>query len=387
MRILTLTLRFHPAVGGAERNSWEVSRRLARRGHEITVITSDLLVQKPASHTGEGTYVDSGLRIIRSGAAGPTFMLGGALTTIPAQSSTVLKSTKSFDIVHAHGYGFYPAYGALPLARIRGLPSVLTAHTSPSRGLVRAIYDLTVGKLVAQSVDSIICVTNNEAEYFERLGVRPAALNIIPNGVDIESYKAPGLELEFRRMFDVQDDYVLFAGRLSRNKGVDVLLQAIGPRLKVDPNLSLIVAGGNHGHYDELRALTYRLGIHEKVKFTGQLSDSLLRGAFIGCKMFVLPSRGGEAQGITILEAMAAGKPVVATRVGGVPYTVIEGRNGFLVPPEDPVSMRASINRLLDDSTLSQRIGVENHNEARKYSWDEIADRTESVYKLTVGLT
>jgi len=174
--------------------------------------------------------------------------------------------------------------------------------------------------------------------------------------------------------------YVLAIGRHVPQKGFDVLLRAMANAVAAaDFDHDLVLAGDGPEH-ERLRELAAQLGLGTRVTFTGRVDHAKAMRLFAGCSFFVLPSRR-EPFGIVNLEAMAAGKAVLAARVGGVPEIVSDGVNGVLVRPDDAETLAAAIRRLASDEALRQRLGEAGRNRAAGFRWPAIAEQYIEVYR------
>jgi len=167
--------------------------------------------------------------------------------------------------------------------------------------------------------------------------------------------------------------------RLAPYKGIDVLLWSFAGLVRERPEARLRVYGRDfqRGHYQRLAR---RLGLADKVRFAGHAGASRLRRALSQARLFVSPSRR-ETYGMAVLEAMAAGAPVVATCTGASPELMRHARSGWLVPPEDPSALEAALRRLWDDGPLRRRLGARARMAARAHSWDERAARYDRVFR------
>jgi glycosyltransferase involved in cell wall biosynthesis len=194
-------------------------------------------------------------------------------------------------------------------------------------------------------------------------GVDPSPVVVIPNGVPVDFWSAsqPGVE---RR-----DPIVLSVGRLHPVKGHDVLLRAFARLRARVPKAQLVLAGGG-GYRADLERLAHGLGLASAVTFAGQIDAGAVRDLMGGARVFVLPSRS-EGLPLALLEAMAAGVPVVATRVGGVPDVATPDTAG-LVPPEDPAALAAALEEVLMDSALAQQMSRNGRMRARLFSAGDI---------------
>ncbi|HLV81482.1 MAG TPA: glycosyltransferase family 4 protein, partial [Chthonomonadaceae bacterium] len=264
----------------------------------------------------------------------------GAKTEIVADWRAVRVLTKhlrgGFDLVHGHGLrGAW--IGALAASRA-GIPFLFTAHNlvSPAGLLLRACL-----RSIGQRAVRAIAVSQAVADMLAAAGFPAEKIVVIPNGIALEPFDAPFDAAETRAAYGIPAGapLVLAVGRLAPEKGFDVLIEAFGRLSAHVPDARLALVGG--GPLEEtLKALAGERAI----LFTGPVAEvaPLLRAADV----VAVPSRQ-EGQGIVALEAMAARKPVVASRVGGLAETVIEGETGLLVPPGDAEALAAVLETLL----------------------------------------
>ncbi len=201
-------------------------------------------------------------------------------------------------------------------------------------------------------------------------------IEVIYNGWEEKSFaftKEEKAEVKNRYNLTNGKPILLFVGRVDdRRKGLDILLQAF-KIVTSETDAILVVAGsGNQKPYKDLSS---GLSIANRVEFTGFVDDVTLRKLYSICDVYVCPSRL-EGFGLTILDAMAAGKPVVATNAGGIPEVVEPGQNGFLVQSNDENELALAITHLLGDGLQAKTMGENN----RKYSWEIAAHKTAVVY-------
>jgi glycosyltransferase involved in cell wall biosynthesis len=193
---------------------------------------------------------------------------------------------------------------------------------------------------------------------------------VIPNGVDPEEFAgANTADIGFER-------YVLAAGRLVPQKGFDVLIDAFATAELA--SINLVIAGDGF----EREALARRaadLGIVDRVHLIGAVGRDQLPALMKGALAFAFPSRG-EAFGIALLEAMAAGVPAVAAAAGGVPELARDGENALVVPPASASALSSALARLVNDSELRSRLSAGGRQTARELAWHRIVERYEAVY-------
>jgi glycosyltransferase involved in cell wall biosynthesis len=381
VRILILASRFTPAIGGVERHVSEVSLRLARRGHDVRVVCGNV--------TGSATRVlrsvpdteFQGVKVTR----GASLLVSrrwpqlGWLT--PVQLSSVSK-WKNFDVCYSHGYG-YPASYLPYVTRIwRHRPWVITPHMAPESTMPKWAFDSTIGHRVLSRATRVIAITEPERNALERLGAKVERLSVIPNGVDTRRFHPGGAHQGSSTQTGVR---LLFVGRLVRSKGVEWLLRAIASLRANGLNIRLTIAGPDGGDCDRLQWIAREVGVEGSIRWLGEVDERSLPSIYSQHDVFVLPSTAGEAQGIVLLEAMASGLPIVATAVGGIPATVIDGANGILVAPSSPDAIASALIELA--SNQEKRLMMQKNNLTRvaDYDWDMVVNSIESVLSAAVA--
>jgi len=207
-------------------------------------------------------------------------------------------------------------------------------------------------RMVLRRFDKVIVVSDVVAEILRRSGVAPEKISTIFNGVDIELFRgvAPTLRNEIAPDADA---IVGFVGRLVPEKGGALLLRSAQQVLALHQKTHFVLVGEGPSR-KEWEALAAELGISQQVSFAGVRDD--MPGVYASFDALVLPSLI-EAQPMCLLEAMAAGKPVVATRVGAVPKLVASGKTGLLVECGDVAGLASGIIRILRDPELARRLG------------------------------
>jgi glycosyltransferase involved in cell wall biosynthesis len=253
------------------------------------------------------------------------------------------------DLLHPHGYksDLY-AYAAAWPNRVALLA---TSHNWPSKLLTMRAY-AALDQLILRRFDKVIVVSPVVSDTLRRWGVRPDKISTIVNGVDIERFRAARPTLR-NEVAPEGHSLVGCVGRLVPDKGGEFLLAAAQHVLAVHPKTTFVFVGEGSSRKEwETRAT--QLGIGHHVVFAGARDD--MPGVYASLDMVVLPSLI-ESMPMCLLEAMAAGKPVIATRVGAIPRLLVSERTGLLVDPADVNGLSAAISRLLADPELAGRLG------------------------------
>jgi sugar transferase (PEP-CTERM/EpsH1 system associated) len=272
-----------------------------------------------------------------------------------------------------HTWMFHANVPGRLLGRLAGVPIVISSERTMGQ---ESHWRYALDRLTHPLADQIICVSEQVADFVvQRVGVPREKTVVIPNGVELEDFNDLPTSEEARSVLDLPPDKALVGTvtRLNEVKRVDVLLEASA---RLEGAHTVIVGDGPER--TRLEAMAHRLGLAPRVHFVGQQLD--VRPWLAALDVFLLPS-DWEGMSNALLEAMAAGLPVVATAVGGTPEVVVEGATGFLVPPGDPAALAEVTTRLLGDSDLRSAMGEAGRARAeRHFSIAETVRRTEELY-------
>lgn len=288
-------------------------------------------------------------------------------------------------IVHSHSYGYFSSYTPGFFRLTHRLPLVYSPYFAPelaTYSIVKRLFDATLGAFSFRISDHILALTEKEKEQMiERFVVDPARVTVIPPGVDVERFH--GMDgTQFREQFGLEGKkLILFVGRIIHTKGLSYLIQAIPGVLAEHPDSHFVIVGEDWGHAGQLKDLAVQLGVEHALTLTGPLFGPLFTSVYRAADVFVHPSVSSEAYGITVAEAMSAGKPVIATNVGGRGSLIEEGKNGFLVSPASSEALSSRISFLLNHPQLAQEVGIRGAERARTFSWEEHIHQLECVYR------
>jgi glycosyltransferase involved in cell wall biosynthesis len=368
MRVLHVTS--HLNIGGITTYILTLSRLLVARGHQCRITSGGGQLAEEARAAGIEhwpadlhTSADFSLHVWRA-----------------SQQLAARLRREPVDLLHAHTrVGQVVAH---QLARRLGVPFVSTWH---------GIYRLNLGRRLWPCLgDLTIAISAPVREHLIRtFRVPPARIRLVWNGVDPERFAVPpdaeALQA-FRRQWGLPPGHpvVGFIGRLAggRVKGIDLLLAAAQHLAERMPELHVLIVGdGPQGSL--LRREVERRGLAGRVHMVGAATDVRVPLALMD--VFVFPARWPEGFGLSLLEAMAAGKPVVAHCIGAVPDIVEDGASGCLVTPEDVPAMAGAILRLLQDGEAATRLGQAAQRRAREvFSLGRMVDQVEAVYRELV---
>lgn len=288
-------------------------------------------------------------------------------------------SRRGIQIVHA--YNFYGNVFAIPPARL--VAPVVIASIRDRAPYLTAMQK-RVQRYACQFADCVLVNADAVRDWLIGEGYNPANIVVIRNGVDLSRFDGPPEDQRIRQEFGFSPDtpLVTVVSRLTRLKGIENFLEAAAALTPRYPDARFLIVGETSPHdrpyLKELTDLAERLGVADRVTFTGLRSDvaALLASATVA----VMPSLN-EALSNVLLESMAAGAPVVATRVGGTPEALIDGETGLLVEPGDSAAIATAVARLLDDRELATRLGRSARALiADEFSVDRMVRSTEQLY-------
>jgi glycosyltransferase involved in cell wall biosynthesis len=250
----------------------------------------------------------------------------------------------------------------LVAARLEGVPTVVYAaevYTQPWKAapLLRA-WGALLATGTALLADGVVCCSELVARQFPRWTGTSLSVAYPPVGAEYEGGDRDSARS--RHGVDAADPCIAVVGSVSRGRGQDVALRALARLLERFPGARLLIVGAPHKRAadltfaDELRALAAELGIEDAVVFTG--TTEAMADLYAAADVVVNPARFAEPFGRVAPEALVAGRPVVATRVGAIPEVLREGVDGLLVDPDDPEALATAVARLLDDPSLADRL-------------------------------
>ena len=372
MKILELTQRFAPALGGVEQHVEHLATELLRAGFAVEVATSDLARDRPFARITAPT-IPMAYPVYRHRAMRTVPAPHGLGIVAPGLLGQALNSR--VDLLHAHAFGYFPTWVASATHRLRKVPLVITPHTDQGSGTPGSrTYARAVARATLSTADRVVAQSRREQLHLESLGVDPGRIERIPTPFDLAEFAFGKTTNDLR-----ENPVLLFVGRIyPEQKGLDVLVRALSKlRGTVAPMARLI--GEDWGGKDWLTRLARDVGVQDRVTFTGILPRAAVLHEFQSADIFVLPSRF-DSFPVVLLEAMASGLPVVATDVGAIPEIVAHGKSGLVVPPGDVDRLAESLGRLMADPALRHRLGEEAKRASKAYSWEKLAPRYVSMF-------
>ena len=344
-----------------------LERRFTKMGHDVKIIA-------PLSGNVSGV----GDKFIRIGTPIPV-PAGGTICriTISLRLGPTIKSVLSrenFDIIHLHE-PFMPMLCSAVL-RFSNAANVATFHAfggKPGYTFARPISTIMLRRRL-HKLDGKIAVSKAAMEFASKHV--PGYYNIIPNGIDLELF-SPDVS-PISEFCDGKLN-ILFVGRLEKQKGVNYLIKAYRRVRQEVPNSRLIIVGPGTRLRGKYEQEVLRGGLKDVI-FVGGKPQSELPQYYKTADVFCAPATGLESFGIVLLEAMAVGKPIVATNIDGYNSVLTHGAEGLLVPPKNEEMLAQALVSLLTNESLRQEMAARARLKAKEYGWEHIAQRILNYY-------
>ncbi len=380
LKIAFYTDTYLPAVDGVVTSILNAKEELERRGHKVYVFTSGHSIAKPITEIGKNTYAVHGVRFKTY----PQYRLA----LFPFLTSQKLNSIKP-DIIHAHT-PFMMGLSALAMAKINKIPIVGTFHTFFTH---KSVVEQYAGSQIAQRVmmrtawpyarfffrrcNVVIAPSRSTEKILNRYGITNTVT--VPNGVDTMRFnpRNSGVAVRKRITDGRRQKVVLYVGRMSREKRVDVILKAARMLDRHDIRFVFVGTGPAAHHYQHM-AINYKL--QGNVRFTGFVSHEELPKYYAAADLLCTASTF-ETQGIVLLEALASGKPIIGPSHLAIKEIVRKGRNGETFAPGDARSLARAIEKVLGDTNAYK----ETVKTAELYSIRNVTDTLLNVYKDVIS--
>lgn len=390
MKIVFLQDDFPPtSFGGAGISAFELARAMHKAGHEVAVITTC----RKQSEAGESEY--EGLKVFRVATSYPSYLRAYVSLNNRSAVREVERLLKGLqpDVVHAHNIHQYLSYASLRAAKKYARAVVWTARDTmaitfgkldtkqylerldprvswldnlrQARKRYNPLRNFYI-KRCLQQADIRTAISHALKEALERNGIAP--VEVVYNGIELGDWKVDPVAIgEFKSRFGLEGKQVLLlSGRLSDQKGGMAALRALKQIVQRLPSAVLVVASAADEYIGLMQAQTRRLGLKDKVVFTGWLSRDEIKSAYAAADAVLMPSLYLDAFGRVNIEAMASNKPVVGTRYGGTPEIVEDGKTGYIIDPRDANEVAEKTLEFLRNPQKAQAFGQAGHERAQQ---------------------
>ena len=371
MKIGIVSQSYYPRFGGVTEHAHHTALELQKRGHQVTIITSHF-------RGGEKNY---GIPLERVGwnilipfnRAFVDFTVG---VTIRQQLDRIFRR-HDFDVVHTH----CPLAPSLPMIAVDAATcaQVGTFHTTGGRGFLQDFFQKRLRRTVDR-LDARIAVSPTARDAAHHY--HPGNFHVIPNGVDIENFH-PG-NGAFENWRDPEHVNLLFVGRLDPRKGLQVLLAAMPEVVKRTRGRARLLVVGDSYLRPRFEA-SVPMSIRRSVTFLGHVPIGDLPRWYATGDIFISPASGNESFGIVLVEAMAAGRPVVCSDIPGYRSVVQPEKNGVVFPPGDVAALAKALVALVDDPERRAGLATRGRQRALEFAWPRVTDQIEGVYRQVVS--
>ena len=390
MKARLLTTDYAPNIGGVAQHIYEIARALASMGHQVEIVAPDYsssainLLRRPFEERSAGFTVWRIPLCLNRSIRYVSGQVTGRLSRRRFSREAVLRlQTGQPDILHWHAID---AYG-YPAERFSG-PRVWTNHTSNFIDGIKTERGLMHYRREAASADQIICPSEELADLTAQIGVPRDRIHFIPNGVDASRFHPSVDPAAWKARLNVatHDKIILCPRRLEKKNGVRFFAEAAVEVLRRGQRNCVFVIAGNFtgpkADSDEqvVNDLIFNSGFASNFRLLGRVENSEIPGLYAAADFVVMPSLL-EATSLSAMEAMASGKAVLSTNVGGLPFLVRDGENGILVPPANPRALAAGMETLLARPEVCSRLGAAGRQRVEaELDWSKIARQTLAIY-------
>lgn len=364
MHIVHLTPNFYPAVGGVETYVYELSKRLVERGNEVTVLTSDVL-RFTRKKLKDFEIID-GIKVYRM----PFQLI--------LRNSFSIEATKKlieldYDILHLHTMGYF--LGIIPLLKLtNGCKVVFSTHGgifhTKDAIILKKIYFNLIARLNLLFIDKILAHSKNDESVFSKIS-NIGKIIYSPYGIDWKDYA---------KLNPSHSNSMIYVGRFSKNKRLDRLINVLHHVRQHNKKVKLFLLGEDWDQKEMLIKVAERLKVKDAVKFVEAVPHKEVPKFLAKSGIFVLSS-DYEGFGISVIEAMSVGLPVVANKIETMKEIINNGENGYIVNFEDYHKVSELVIKILENGTLQNRLSRNAKLSAKRFDWDKIVDEIENVYK------
>lgn len=390
MKILMLSWEYPPRiVGGISRVVHDLSHRMIKDGHDVTVVTYK---------DGNAPYFedDKGVKVYRvdNYMIHPNNFIDWILQlnfNMLAKANELIVKEGKFDVIHAHDW--LVAYAAKSLKEAHNIPIVSTIHATEN-GRNSGIHDETQRyindtewMLTYESTEVIVNSNYMKGDLQRIFGLPFEKINVVPNGINLTNFSGIERDYDFRRQFAMDNEkIILYVGRLVYEKGIQNLIGAM-PKILNNYNDAKLVICGKGGMMEELKQEAKNLGIENKVYFAGYCDSKKVQKMYKCADIAVFPSTY-EPFGIVALEAMLAGVPTVVSDVGGLDEIVTHGVDGMKSYAGNANSIADSVTALLYDHQLATNVSKKAKQKVKdQFNWEKIAQDTHFTYEKAICQT
>ena len=374
MKILHVIPYYTPKRGGDVNVCNNLAKELSRRGHEVTIITSNFEFDESYAKLIE----KEGVKVLTFHCYSSLFLF---LYT-PSMGKWLENNLKTFDMVHIHDLRSYQSIVSYRYACKFNVPFIIQPHGSTLRMIskekLKLLYDVFFGNKIMKSANSVIAVSKEERSYDLEMGAKK--VEVIYNGVETDLYDNLPEYGRFKENISVENKIILYLGRINKSKGLATLIRAFS-LLKEDysEKVTLIIAGSDENYKNVLEKLVKNLDLCDDVKFIGFVSDEDKISAFRDSDLFVHSVRYMGGVGLAPIEAVLAGTPIVVSEGCGELISDIDC--GYLVKFGDEIALKDALIYVLKNPVeAKKKTDLCKDYILKNFKWEVVAENVERLY-------
>ncbi len=383
MKIVLVTPHFYPNIGGIENDIYDTAQGLIRKGHDVTVITSNLVKFKQAKLPDE-ELID-GIKVRRFNAIFPypfskLIFTPSLITSLSSIDVDVFFVMSFLPYFLTNYIGFYASRKQIPLVMLPVYhPERQRIYHGVIPFIVKNLYDKWLGIKLLRRADYVMALIPSEADYYKNLGVKEVSVRWI--GIHSEEQECDDKDVkQFRERYQLSGSVLLCLQRLERRKGIQHVIKALPLILEKYPDTQLLIAGGDHGYRSYLEKLCTDMDVTERVIFTDNLTRQEVACAF-KCSRLLLLLSDYEVLPKTLIEAWLHRKPVIVSNAAAF-RDLVCSETGILVKKENPAEVTEAIMRLLSHPELAESMGQAGYQMVSdRFTWKKVIDATEKVFE------
>lgn len=385
MKILQVIASFPPAFayGGPARVAYDISKELVKKGHEVTVYTTDVLNKSSRYNFESNPIWLDGIEVYYFRNVSNYFASNCGITCSPEMLLAFKNNLRNFDLVHCHEYRAFEAVLLHHYAKKYQIPYILQAHGAAlpmfQKQKLKNMFDFCFGSNLLNDASKLIAVTITEAKQYAKLGFSEDKIEIVPNGIFLSEYENLPEKGIFRNKYGItsNEKIVLYLGRIHRIKGINLLVEAFSDLISKVDGVKLVIAGPDDGFLSTLKIQIEKLNIGDRIVFTGPLYERDKLEAYVDADVYVLPSVY-EIFGVAVLEACACGTPAIVTDRCGISDFV--EKVGYVVE-SDKNELSNALFKVLFKESIREKFGEKSNKLLQEqFSWDKIVINLESLY-------
>jgi len=376
MKILHVIPYFTPSLGGSVTMPYHLSYWLAKRRHEVTIITTDYKYDPGYAQSLENVGVIPFRRVAGLG----LFLYS------PGMKRWLRSNISKYDVVHLHNFRSYQNNIVCKYAKKFNVPCIVQPHGSLPRIVekvcLKQLYDVVWGNDILEHASKIIAVSGNEVEQFRQAGIPDEKVAVIPNGANYISPTSLPPAGQFREQYSIHEKHIiLYVGRIHKRKGIDFLIRAFSSFIQTwtGDDVTLVIIGPDDGYRSVLEGLVEQFGLSDKVRFIGFIPS--LAAAYQDADVLVYPATY-EIFGLVPFEALLCGTPVIVTDDCGCGELIKEAECGYLVHYGDVAGLGETLRSALEHPDVNRRMVEAGRQYVEEHlAWESVVKQVEEMYE------